>query len=335
MEKNSGLVLTVLTCCLGLLCWLVITHQNPKSTIDTRDRQFAIPEIDQVEKIFLSFRAAPPVTLEKRKGIWYVNDKYKAYPNAVENLLYVMKNMRIQSITPRNSHAFVMKSIANFGIKVEAYNKDNEKLRSYYIGAATNDEYGVYFIMENAAQSYIMELKNSRSNIRQRFDLSINDWRDRTIVDIDNAELKFFKLEYPYFLDSGFAAIKESGRLKLLDHRAMEVSAKPKTLSLQNYWDQIQKLNCESIQSNDSMVNVLQKTTPWAIMDYRMARGDTIRLHFFPLNDHKDNPLDWSPEFLRNGPYFHFLVLRNDGDLFKVQIQQIQHALRKRMDFLQ
>jgi hypothetical protein len=331
MKTKSLIVLIVVAAVLGFLSWKVIMNSRPNSTIDTYDRQFAIPKIETVEKIFIADRNSIPITLEKKNGIWYLNEKYKAFPNAVQNLLYVMQKMSIQSIPPKVAHPNIMKGMASVGIKIEAYGKNNQVLKTYYVGGATNDERGVYFLMDKASQPYIMELKNFNSNIRHRFALGFNDWRDRSILDLEGENIQFVEFNYTFSPDSSFTIVKEGSSYHF--HTSgihMQIAESP---FLQSFFYSLQKVETESILTDTILRDSLLGLPPYVSIKIKSEHKDTLTVRLFPLNERKDNTLDFSKEFLSSRAFFRIWAVRNDGEFYLLQWSQISKTMKFSTDF--
>lgn len=83
------------------------------------------------------------------------------------------------AIPPKPSYDLIIRDFGSFGLKTQIFGKNDEILKTYYIGGVTNDESGVYFMMEGSKQPYVVSLNKGVSNIRARYDIAAIDWREK------------------------------------------------------------------------------------------------------------------------------------------------------------
>lgn len=161
------------------------------------DRAFAVP-VDEIRKVFLADRIDGTTTLLERKGSkWMFNEKYLARPNAIENLLGALSRIEMKYKPAEAAVPTMLKDLATRGIKVEVYGPEDKMLKVYYIGGSTPDERGTYAIMEGADQPYVTHIPGWEGNLRFRFNLKGDNWRDRSIFSFDRDEWEQISLEYP------------------------------------------------------------------------------------------------------------------------------------------
>jgi len=189
--KNT-LILLVLFLALAGGAFYYLNGNDSKNTVSESDRNFAVKDIETVHKIFLADRSGKTITLVKKaKKEWEVNGKFRASQNVVENLLTTIKRLRMQSIPPQAARKNIISDIAVHGIKVELYNKADNKLKSYYVGGMTNEEKGTYMIMDGANLPYIMEIPGFEGGLRVRFWKPDEDyWKDLAVFREDIDKIK-------------------------------------------------------------------------------------------------------------------------------------------------
>jgi hypothetical protein len=177
MKKNN-IILLILFAALAAATVYFVKNKNDKSTFIAPDQDFAVPS-DQVGKIFIADRNKKQVTITLKGKQWFVNDKYHAKKDVIENCLQGISGVKVKYIPTKSAIENAIKELATDGIKVEVYNKNNEKLKTYYIGSNDTDGSGTFYIMEGAEKPYVMHIPYFYGEIQPRFPLAIDDWRDR------------------------------------------------------------------------------------------------------------------------------------------------------------
>ena len=114
-------------------------------------------------------------------------------------------------IPPQAAVPQAVKDLAAHGIKVELYDRNNEKLKAYYVGGMTSNERGTYMIMEEAEQPYVMHIPSWEGGLRVRYWLSDMDWEDRTIFGYKPEEINSVSVEYPRQKNKSFKLEQKGG----------------------------------------------------------------------------------------------------------------------------
>lgn len=330
--KNKNFYLILLSfVVLAAASWLLWQKVNPKSTIDTEDRKFAIEDARDVHKIFMVKRGADPITLERKGDDWFVNGRYKVFRSPISNLLDAMTGMTIKSIPPKAAYEGIMKDLSEIGLKVEIYGKNDKKLKTYYVGGVTNDETGVYFLMDGYRQPYIMHLNKRQSNIRHRFDIALDDWRDRSLVPLDPEEISGVTVSYPYKPEASFTIRQIENSYKLSTPAAPDqFQAEVKSKFLRSYIENLCIAQTENFQNKNPERAEIARMIPFCrIAVGRTGGQDSLIVSLYPINEETVKPVDLSPEFLSRKKFFRFFANRSDGDFLILQIQQISAILKE------
>ncbi|HRG33800.1 MAG TPA: DUF4340 domain-containing protein [Saprospiraceae bacterium] len=330
MKQRNTLIWLLIFICLGGLSWYFLNYKNSKTSIDTSDREFAVKDIDQVTKIFLAKKNGEPITLEKINRKWYVNKKYLAFNNTIENLLDVLQKVSLKSIPPRAAYPVIMNDIASIGLKVEIYTTSDKPFKTYYVGGVTEDESGVYFLMDNARQPYVMHLDKLNSNIRHRYDIKLEDWRDRSLVPMEKENLSGVSVDYPYEPSSSFLITKSGNGLKLAKGQTPnEFVQNMNQKILDSYFENLLIAQTEAFENTNPLRSQISTKIPWCRIAIKSTNlPDSLILSFYPINEEKEEPIDLSPEYLASKKFFRLFVNRSDGDFLLLQINQASAVLK-------
>ncbi len=194
---NRTSILLILVLLLGAATFLYFQRGDDKTTLAGADRRFAVKNTDDVYKIFIADRQGNKTTLERKDGYWLYNGRWRTRPTAIGNLLQTIGGVEMKFKPPHAAVKNMVSSLAAEGIKVEIYDRKNKLLKSYYVGGATPDETGTYMILEGADQPYVTYLPGRQSNLRYRYSMKEDDWRDRSVFAYDPERIQAVSIEYP------------------------------------------------------------------------------------------------------------------------------------------
>ncbi|MCC6815409.1 MAG: DUF4340 domain-containing protein [Saprospiraceae bacterium] len=324
MLKNKNGILIVAFILLGSLSFYLLKYKDQKTNKSSWERDFAVKNVEDITKIFLGKKDNENITLTKNGLHWMVNDKYKVFPNTMMHLLEIIKSIRVNSIPHRNAYSFIMNEFATKGIKVEIYS-DKEKLKTYYVGGVTEDETGLYCLMDGSDQPYIMTDGKAPSNLRVRYDIKEKDWRDRSLFNLNPDRVTELVLDYPREPNRGFKIVNKNGKLDLEDMTGHSIDLKDLKF-LQNYISQLPLFMAEAITNDLHAKDSISKLIPY--LSYKINTSDSpapIELKLYPVNENTDTPIDLSDEFLKLNNFFRFYILRSDGDVLLIQKHQINN----------
>ncbi len=335
-NKWSGLLAVMLIVLAGV-AWYLVRYQDLNTSKLTADRDFAIKDVAEIEKIKLINPVGDSIILKRHGSYWMVNETYKAFPNSVSNLLDAVGSVRLQSIPSKGYYKNIMDGLRGMGIKVEIYDGNDEKLKSYVVGGTTQQEYGTYFLMEHSRQPYIMEIPHFIGNVRERYDLSLTDWRDRTLIDIPAAEIEEVRVDYPYHRNNSFRILKDENQLKFFDGQesTQAIPIQNRKL-LTNYLETMSQLGAEGIQNNHPGRKKIAEMIPFCQISVKRAgTPDPYICKFYPIKDDSTgSAVNLDPDYLAEGNFFRFNVDRSDGDFLVVQYQVMKPLLWSKYDFL-
>lgn len=278
------------------------------------DMDFAVKNTGDITRIFLADRGGRRVVLERKDDYWLYNGKYKARQTAVQTLLETIENVNVLYIPPKASEASMIKSLAAEGITVEIYGKENELLKRYYVGGVTNDERGTYMIMEGAEQPYVTHVPSFIGQLRARYLLKEDDWRDRIIFSEKPEDIQSITVEYPQ-------SKSESFRLEKVDKATYEVrpyfsttpvSKVPQRKGLaEAYLLQFENLGAEGFETNNPLRDSVTTLVPFAIVNLIRSDSSSQKVRFWPVSV-EQNEMTGLPFVIR---YFTDI---NDGEDFMV-----------------
>ncbi len=338
MNKNRWIAgLSLVLVLLAVSVWYLNRYQELNKAGLTADRDFAIKDVSEIHRVLLKNPVGDSICLDRQANHWIVNGTYKAFPNSVMNLLDALSSIRMQSIPSKGYYKNIMDGFRGMGIKVKIFDRNGELLKSYIVGGTTQQEYGTYFLMDGFKQPYIMEIPHFIGNVRERYDLNLTDWRDRTLIDIPSAEIEEVRVDYPYHMNNSFRILKDENQIKFFDVQESTQSIPVKNRKLlTNYLESMSQLGAEGIQNQNPNRKKISEMTPFCQITVRHS-GESIPLvcKFYPIKDDSTGSrVNLDADFLAEGNFFRFYVDRSDGDFLVVQYQVMKPLLWSKYDFL-
>ena len=332
--KKTNLILLALLLILGATTfWFLKSKKN--TNVSGYDFEFAVKDTASVYKIFLADRSGKQVILTREtssfisSGVWRVNNRYKARPDVLHNLLETINRVELKYRLPRNAVQNVVKDIATNAIKVEIYDKHNDKLKAYYVGGVNMDESGTHMMMENANEPYVTHIPGFNGGLRVRYFTDEIDWRDRMIFTLQPEEIQSVSIEYPLQKIKSFKlslrGTKQSGgnttQVEPLFSMTPRMSTEPVKGLVESFLLGFKFLGAEGFENGYDRLDSLKATVPFAIIQVATIRGDTQTLKLHPIIPHNaDGTLILNEQ--GSTAIDKYYAESNTGDLY-----QIQHIL--------
>ena len=291
------------------------------------DFEFAVKDTASIYKIFLADRNGKQVTLTRETpSVWKVNNRYKARPDVLHNLLETINRVDMKYRLPRNAVQNVVKDIATNAIKVEIYDKHNDKLKAYYVGGVNMDESGTHMMMENANEPYVTHIPGFNGGLRVRYFTDEIDWRDRMIFTLQPEDIQSVSIEYPLQKIKSFKlslrGTKQSGdkttQVEPLFAMTPRINSEPLKGLVESFLLGFKFLGAEGFENGYDRLDSLKATTPFAIIQVATVKGDTQTLKLHPILPHNaDGTLILNGQ--NNIDIDKYYAESNSGDLYQIQ----------------
>jgi len=335
MSRNLLLLLTILI--LGGLIYFLKTNDEKAGLDDESTRNFNIENVDDISKIFIAQKGTESLTFTREKGSWLMNGKYKANQNAMDNILNFFKSNRIDFIPSKNATNNIVKEISMIGIKVEVYDKSDNLMKSFYIGGNTPNERGSYFLMEHAAQPYVLEVPSSVSVLRERFLRSFDDWRSYEVFEYDIEDLKRISVNYPKQKNHSFTIdIINGNKVEPYYPDAVKYFEGANQNIVDAYVEGYKVLYSQAVYNTYSLKDSISNLVPFASFEIEQKNNDIFTVNLFSFNDvlkpeYRSNPMN-----LQNVNQIEkFYASSSDDDFFVIQSNLVKKLLRSYAHFFE
>ncbi len=294
--------------------------EGDNTSLLVADRKFAPEDINQVNKIFIADRRGNKTLLTRQKGYWLYNDQYKARPNAIENLLDAVSRIQVKYKPPVAAVENMIKELSSQGIKVELYDKNDKVLKTYYIGGGTADERGTHAIMEGAEQPYVTHIPGWEGNIRFRYNLVGEDWRDKTLLSFQNEDIASISIEYPKQKNKSFILKKESNQYEVTPFYEItpRINRPLSSSKIEAYLMGYENIIAEAFENENPVRDSILQLVPFSIIRLKNREAKETELKLYPIVP-KGVIIDPKTGLQQYGQIERFFVEYNETDFMLTQ----------------
>lgn len=264
------------------------TKDDPQDTsIEIEDRDFVVEDREIIDIIVIKRPGYPELHLSKSKDGWLLNQRKKASPHVVKNLLSVLTQMKLDYIPPKTKYTKIMKDIEELGIDVTTYDKNGKVLSDFIVGKNNNVESGTYCLKKGAKQPYVMIVPSVGGGIRNYFTLKDIDLRDKTVLDINSNDIVKITMDYKKDRANSYVITKEGSSYSISPMVSSGGVNKLKQNQnvLAAYVKDFKKLGAESIMTGKPGMDSLSRIIPFVELAIDMKDGSQLGYSFYPVTD--------------------------------------------------
>ncbi len=315
MKKN--LILLTLFALLGGGAYFFLKNKNPKSTLRDEKNTFAVEDTASIGKVFLADMKGRTTLIERKGHWWQINGTFRANENRIKNLMETLYGMQVAYPTPEPSIDGALKAIAARGIKVEVFDRKNEKLKVFYIGGGNINESATTMLMEGSSTPYLMNLSTSYGGLRTRFKVESEEWRDRNVFAEGIENIQSVSIDYPFQKSKSFKLdLTNNGYQVTPFYANMPRSTKPyRNGFAEAYLAQYEKLAAEAIDNNNPGRDSITAQPCFCIINLKNKQGEEHVLRVHPINQVRTDE-QANPYITKVDRYF---AHSSKGDLFLIQ----------------
>ncbi|MBX2876395.1 MAG: DUF4340 domain-containing protein [Saprospiraceae bacterium] len=285
MKNKRSLILLGLLVVLGGFTLYYLTQDSSRgTTLSLEERNFAVEDTAAVYKIFMADRFNHQTTLERKGKGWIYDGKHPVNPNVMDNLMDAVKRVQMQFKPPNASIKNLIKSLATEGIKVEIYDRQDQLLKAYYVGGSTPDERGTYMMIEGAEQPYVTSIPGFTGNIRFRYNLLGDDWRDKAVFNVPADQIQSISINYPLQRSESFTVSREGEGYQVKPFYALSkpINAAPNPGKIQTFFYHFERILAESFINEHPKKDSILQQIPFCEIQLITTRGDSTAVALHP-----------------------------------------------------
>jgi Domain of unknown function (DUF4340) len=308
---------------LGLLAYWQYQSGHKNRAI-VADKSFAIKDDSKIAKIFLADKYNKTVLLEKTKtGQWLLNGKYKIRESPLYELLRTLRLMKIRNPVPKTAMKNVIKDMASDNIKVEVYDKDNQLLKSFFVGSPSNKDRGNYMKLENSDQIYVVGIPGFEGYLHTRFSTDETIWRNRAIFEYEPGQISKIKVEYSQLQKESFEIkVIKRDSFELKPHDSLtEKILHPDQRLLASYINQYRKIHAEAFINHLSLKDSVVQSIPICEITVTNQSGDENKIRIFrkPVDKRTKSQFNKEGKELKYDIDRHYALINQGRDFVLIQ----------------
>ena len=281
MNKNY-LLLIVFVLLGGATWWYLSDDKKSAGTVVGWDREFAVDR-DQIGKVFIAKRSGETITIERKGKEWIYNDQHPASPGAVDNLLEAVSSMTLKFQPSPNATDNIISEMSARTISVEVYDRQGKRLKHYHIGGVTADARATYALMDGSNQPMAVEIPQMEGQIRTRFDLEEDQWRDRTVFGYEPEEIQAVSVEYPKQQSKSFRMTRTNDgfEVKPFYDNQVPISRQVSAGVVEGYLVGFHSLVAESFSNSFAQKDSVRQNIPFSIVSVTDRSGEEKKAAFY------------------------------------------------------
>jgi hypothetical protein len=319
--KKTNLILVALLAVLGSISAWYFATKNRDTSLDGYDFEFAVKDTANIGKIFIADRTGKTATLTRVSGNeWQINGKFKAMPNAINNLLDVVARIELKYRLPRNAVKTIVEEMASISKLVQIFDKNGKKMRSYYVGGVDMDGLGTYLMMEGSNEPYPTHIPNFEGSPAVRYFTGEIDWRDRMVFRHTVEDIQEVSIDYPLQQSKSFRVKRDGAAFTVEPFYAVTpraTGAVNKGL-VETFLVGFKGLGAEGFENEYERKDSVKSITPFAVVSLTDRAGKTKAVRFHPIV-RKDKNGNVSKGDNGQALIERYFADTNEGDLLLVQ----------------
>jgi len=302
MKKNTLIILLILVLA-GIVAVFALRKSN--SSVKRELRDFAVEDTASIDKIFMVRKDLKQITLTRSGNHWLVNEKYKARPDAVENLLKTLYRVRVKSPVSKSMMDNAVKMLATRNTKVEVYNS-RKLIKTLYVGGPSQDQMGTFMMVEGSSVPFIVHIPGFIGYLTTRFFVDEKGWRSTELFRYDFNDIATITVENPAKPDDSFR-LESPGNNQFAIHSlsGRQITGQLDTVGTKFFISQFEKMNFEFFADTipEQTVHTMLTTPPTGILTLEDRSGlkRNVKMWKRAANGKEDsegNLLEWDDERL-------------------------------------
>ena len=271
MKKKNVILLVLFLILAGTAVFLYPKLSKKNSTGDNPFMQFSIEDTASISKITNQDRSGTVALLERKNESkeWTINKKYNARKDVIKLLLECFHDIRVRGNVPTKMRDNMMSVMATSAKEVKIYGKNNELLKTYFVGPNTQDHMGTIMLLETAEdgrseEPYITHIEGFTGFLNPRFFIEEMEWRSTDIFYYPNNDIAEIELLHMTDPSSSFK-LTHFGNNKLKFERYLNGTLTPfAQLDTALAFDLMKRMRKVNLESYNTM---LKPTAADSIMD--------------------------------------------------------------------
>lgn len=285
MNKTLGLLLILLLLG-GVTYYISGIEERPKSTLNSTGQKFAV-EKDRVHRIKIDRKDMDNLSFTRVNHGWMLNESFKVNPHTMSHLLNTIEKIDMRYLPYKQSIPTILSDMEKIGIHVSIYDSNDEKITGYTIGSATNKGDANYFLLDGDNQPYAMNVKGFDGAVRDRFNYSLEKWKDKTVFNLKAEEIAQVKVSYPKKKTQSFVMREVEGQMTVepADDITKRSNSPLNRSAITSYLNSFQNIGAEGYDNRNEKKDSISNLTPFVVFEVESKDGKQYKYSMIPFRD--------------------------------------------------
>lgn len=281
------IVLVVALAALSGLGYYAYTLSENQGKSDLELIDFAIEDIETVDKIIITDKLEREYTLIKKGQTWTGKNGECVTQEKVKWVLDAIKNVKFRGYLSDASIDHFKKLMTTQHIKVEIF-QNGKWSKTWYIGPSTQDHYGQIMLLDDAKKGKSnvpveVHLENMKGIIDPRFHADPFEWQCSDIFKLGLDEISSVDIKFNDEPQRSFKVTKNGQDVKVYQQGKLLSGITPQ--DGYRYLNNYQKVHWEMANYvlDKKGVDSLKRTTPFCVMTVKETSGKSTKLRLFRI----------------------------------------------------
>ncbi len=281
MKKIIILLISLVV--VGGLGYYAIKLLGNKGKSDTELIEFAIEDIESVDKIIITDKFSKTIELLKSDGNNWTDENGGCVVQ--ENMKYILeaiKNIEFKGYVPENSLKRYTNMMSSQHIKVEIF-QNGSWSKTWYIGPASKDHLGQIMLLDSDEHGksdfpVVMKIKGHHGIIDARFFTDKRQWACTNIFALDPSKIAKVDVDFKEIPAKSFSVEKKGTKMNV--YQQGDLLANVDTASIFRYLLGFKKVhfNSANYELDERQLDSLKKSKPFAVLSVTETNNKTTRL---------------------------------------------------------
>jgi len=264
---------------LGLIAG-IIYWQDPFSTFSANERDFAVEDISEIDRIELRTNKRQ-LELTRDAEVWRVNHTFEVRSRAMLVFLEGLSHLEPEAPVSRKMLPQIQEHLREEGVYVALY-KGKRLQKAFYVSRPDFTKQ-TYMVMDEATLPFAVRIPAFQGQVSALFQVDLNFWRSPMVFDIKPQEMDAVEVTYPKNVNASFRiSVDEQGYYQLYDEQGkLEQSVSNERVA--RYLAFFQAVKYEKIltQPDSVFVDSLETIQPWVKIAVETHGGGELLLEVY------------------------------------------------------
>ena len=293
MKKKNIILLSLFLLLAGTAIYLYPKLSKKNSTDDNPFMKFSIEDTASVSKVTIQDRNGNVAILERKPESteWMINKKFNARKDVIKLLLECIHDIRVRGNVPSKMRDNMMSVMASSAKEVKIYGKNNELLKTYFVGPNTQDHLGTIMLLETPEDGrgedpYITHIEGFTGFLNPRFFIDEMEWRSTDIFYYPNNDISEIEVLHMTDPASSFK-LSYLGNNKLKFERYLNGTLTPfAQLDTARAFDLVKRMRKVNLETYNTLLkpasaDSIKNITPTFVLRVKNAAGNITSLNLY------------------------------------------------------